>query len=304
VTNKHQWIFAAAIALVASVFFGPSAGQARQTAPVLEVRDVGLKTPESVIHDAEADVYLVSNVNGGPSAKDGNGFISRITPEGQVVELEWIAGGRNGVILHGPKGLAIHGDLLFVADVDCVRAFNRTSGAAVWTTCPSGATFLNDLAVGADGNLFVSDSGLRIDEAGVTPTGTDTIYRITGSGKYEVMVHGDQLQRPNGLWITDDGLIVVPFGSGEIARYDAAGKRSVLATAPAGGLDGVVGLPGGDLLVTSWDAQSLFRVTATGEVSTFATGVPSPADLGLDAKRGRVIVPIFNEDRLVAFSVK
>ena len=43
---------------------------------VIEVTDVGFQTPESVLHDTTADVYLVSNINGAPAEKDDNGFIS------------------------------------------------------------------------------------------------------------------------------------------------------------------------------------------------------------------------------------
>src|SRR6185436_1498612 len=35
-----------------------------------------MKTPESVRYDAELDVFYVSNINGNPSQKDGNGFIT------------------------------------------------------------------------------------------------------------------------------------------------------------------------------------------------------------------------------------
>ena len=48
------------------------------------VADVGFATPESVLHDEAADVYLVSNINGEPLEEDGNGFISRLSPDGDV----------------------------------------------------------------------------------------------------------------------------------------------------------------------------------------------------------------------------
>src|SRR5215831_227134 len=86
--------------------------------------------PESVLYDPQADIYLVSNINGTPLAKDNNGFISRVSPDsGKVVQLKWIAGGANGVTLNAPKGMGIVGDTLFVADIDVVRMFNRTTGA-------------------------------------------------------------------------------------------------------------------------------------------------------------------------------
>src|SRR5262245_55231562 len=80
----------------------------------LTVADSALNTPESVVHDTTGDVYLVSNINGSPVQKDGNGFISRVSPDGRIAEAKWIAGGVNGVTLNAPKGMAIKGDTLFV----------------------------------------------------------------------------------------------------------------------------------------------------------------------------------------------
>jgi hypothetical protein len=44
----------------------------------------GLAIPESVLYDAAADVYLVSNINGSPLEKDNNGYISIFTPDGKA----------------------------------------------------------------------------------------------------------------------------------------------------------------------------------------------------------------------------
>src|SRR5205823_1591551 len=77
------------------------------TKPQFQV--TGLSAPESVLHDAQADVYLVSNINGSPFAKDDNGFISRLSPSGEVMELKWIDGSRRDVELNAPKGLALLG---------------------------------------------------------------------------------------------------------------------------------------------------------------------------------------------------
>ena len=111
----------------------------------------GLETPESVLWDEKADIYLVSNINGDPSAHDGNGFISRITPEGRMETLKWIDGATPGVRLNAPKGLAIVGDTLYVADIDTVRAFHRVTGQPLGARAVPGSTFLNDLAAGPDG---------------------------------------------------------------------------------------------------------------------------------------------------------
>src|SRR4029434_4409419 len=36
-----------------------------------------MKTPESVRYDADLDAYFVSNINGDPSAEDGNGLLTQ-----------------------------------------------------------------------------------------------------------------------------------------------------------------------------------------------------------------------------------
>jgi hypothetical protein len=61
-----------------------------------------LDAPQAVLHDQEQDVYFVSN----------KGFISRVTPEGKIAELKFIDG------LHAPRGMAIRGTELWIADVD------------------------------------------------------------------------------------------------------------------------------------------------------------------------------------------
>src|SRR5467141_412395 len=90
----------------------------------------GFSTPESVLHDSTQDIYFVSNINGSPTAKDNNGFISRVRPDGAIENLKFIEGGRAGVTLNAPKGMALRGDTLWLADIDAVRAFNAKTGAA------------------------------------------------------------------------------------------------------------------------------------------------------------------------------
>ena len=117
----------------------------------------GFKTPESVLYDAEADVYLVSNINGDPFGTDDNGFIAKVTADGKMET--WIDGAKEDVKLDAPKGMALLGDTLYVADITTVRMFDRKSGAAKGEVAIKGATFLNDLAAGTDA-VYVSDSGL------------------------------------------------------------------------------------------------------------------------------------------------
>src|SRR5882762_10135497 len=105
----------------------------------------GFLTPESVLHDPAQDIYFVSNINGSPTAKDNNGFIRRVRPDGAVENLKFIEGGHGGVTLNAPKGMAVLGDTLWVTDIDRIRAFNARTGTPLDSIKldSAGAVFLN-----------------------------------------------------------------------------------------------------------------------------------------------------------------
>jgi hypothetical protein len=109
----------------------------------------GFTGPEAVRYDPDQDVYFVSNFgDGNLEARDNNGFIARMTPEGAIEAMRFIAGGANGVTLHSPRGMTIVGDTLWVADADAVRGFHRRTGAPLATADFSAHDlgFLNDVA--------------------------------------------------------------------------------------------------------------------------------------------------------------
>jgi len=301
--HSHTTLAAAACLLAAC------SGEQRAPQPPAEqavtVRGAGLQTPESVLYDPQADVYLVSNINGSPVEKDDNGFISRVSPEGTVVALKWIDGAAAGVTLHAPKGLGLRGDTLFVADIDEVRLFHRATGAPLGSRPVPGATFLNDLAVGPDGTVYFTDSGLKAGPQGFAPTGTDAVYRFDATGRPVAVAQDTSLGRPNGVLADSAGLVVVTFGSGAVYRLDAAGKRTDLPKPPAGSLDGVVRLADGSLLASSWDGQAVYRLASGAAAWTTAVdSVESPADIGYDPKRLRVLIPLFTPSEVRVLSVR
>lgn len=258
----------------------------------------GFETPESVLHDYEADVYLVSNINGKPTEVDGNGFISKVSPEGKVLELKWIDGSKKGSTLDAPKGLGLGKDLLYVADLTVVRMFDRKTGAPKGKVAVPGSTFLNDIAVGADGTVYVSDSGLKAGKEGFDPTGTDALYKIGKSLKAEKIIANTELGRPNGLLADDQGLLVVTFGTGALYRVTKDGKKQADEKLPTGGLDGIVALSDGTILVSSWAGSSVYRGKPGGTFEPVLKDLKSPADIGFDAKRNVVLVPQFTENQI------
>lgn len=268
----------------------------------IDVADAGFMTPESVVHDSVADVYLVSNINGSPTADDDNGFISRVTPDGQVENLHWIDGADPGFFLHAPKGLAIRGDTLFVADIECVRMFHRVSGSYEGVLCLEGVTFLNDVAFGPEGSLFVTDSGLQSDASGaLVGSGTDAVYRypLQEGLQGATVARGADLGRPNGIAVGTRGIFVVTFETGEILRFTANGEKTSVIPPGNRQLDGIVFLPDGGFLYSDWADSTVYRVGGDGARTALVEGVASPADIGFDARRNRVLIPSFMDNRVV-----
>jgi len=257
----------------------------------------GFDVPESVLYDGEADVYLVSNIAGDPTAKDDNGYISRVKADGTIEALKWIDPTKEGVTLNAPKGTAILGEILFVADIDVVRMFDRKTGEPKGELAIEGATFLNDLSV-IDGVLWLSDTGIKFGASGPEPTHTDAIYRISPETKeIKKVISGDELGHPNGVaGISDTEVRVVTFGTGEVYKVTLdgeTGKRDEIVKLPKGQLDGVVEMPDSSLLVSSWEAKAVYRVDEDGQTTELITGVESPADIGFDSRHRKLLIPLF-----------
>jgi glucose/arabinose dehydrogenase len=178
-------------AAVASLLLAASSAAA---APAEVWRVAGLSSPESVLFDATGNVLYVSNVAGDPGAKDGKGFISRLSTDGKVLDLEWATG------LDAPKGLAQVGDKLYVSDIDRLVAIDTKTGAIAKQYPAAGAKFLNDVAADERGRVFVSDMV------------NNQIWLLDGE-QFAVWLEDAKLENPNGLKVAGDKLIVASWGA-------------------------------------------------------------------------------------------
>ncbi len=258
----------------------------------------GLQTPECVLYDAEQDAYFISNINGPPTATDDNGYISRVNADTMQSEARWIDGARQEVTLNAPKGLTIVGDDLWVSDITTVRRFDRKTGAPKGEVAIKGTSFLNDLAT--DGTaVYVSDTGVNAE---FKPVGTDAIYRIADNRSAK-LASGKDLKGPNGLAFAGGKLWAVSFTANELYAIEN-GKKGTPVTLPNGGLDGMVALPDGSLVISSWNAKAVYRGQPAGPFTAIIENIDSPADLGYDSKRNRLLVPHFMENKVSLHDVQ
>ena len=254
-----------------------------------------LHQPESVKYDAARDVFYISNMVGFGSDKDGNGYIVEVSA-GDLARSKVLAeSGKSGVVLDAPKGLAIHGDTLWICDIDKMRSVSRITGLPLATIdlAPYGAVLLNDVTIGGDGAMYISDTGILMTPKGVIHSGGDKIFRIA-AGVVTVFAEGDILGRPNGVaWDTDlNRLVVASFADfrSELYTVTAGGERRLLAEGK-GRFDGVEPLGGGRFMVATWSDSSV-RLLGGGAGARIASKVMQPADIGFDSKRGRLAIPV------------
>jgi sugar lactone lactonase YvrE len=302
------------LALVLMIALGTACGDEKQQADdAARARDdsarllsttSGFRTPESVRYDPDLDVFFVSNINGNPSMADNNGFISRVHADSTNSVSVLVQGGGGRVTLNAPKGMAIVGDTLWVADIDVLRGFNKRTGRRVAQIelRGFGASFLNDVAVGGDGALYVTDTGIRFDERGaMSPAGTGRVYQIVSTPRRRRAVtelaRGDTLARPNGItWDPRDGkLIIVPFGGRELQAWRPGDTAPTVIGSGPGQYDGVEVLSDGRVLVSSWADSAVHVLQDDRTLIPLVTGVSAPADFGIDTKRGVLALPRFTE---------
>ena len=257
----------------------------------------GFEAPESALPVKAENLIYVSNVNGNPTDKDGNGYISKVSLDGKMVAQKWVTG------LDAPKGLALAGDKLYAADVDKLVEIDTKTGAIVTRFEAKDAKFLNDVAADTMGNVYVSDMA------------TNTIWRLSGN-KLEVWLKDDALISPNGLLVDGNNLIVASWGvmtdgfatkiPGHVLEVSLSDKkiRDLGTGKPVGNLDGIEALDKDSFIVTDWIAGMLFKIGRDGEAKVLMPLAPGSADLGYIAADNLAIIPMMKDNKLIALKVE
>jgi glucose/arabinose dehydrogenase len=283
----QRWIFL----LTAALGLPASASAADLPKPM----GTGLKNPESVAVASDGKIYL-SVI--GEFGKDGDGSIV-LFENGKF--REFVKG------LNDPKGLAVFGDALFVADNDRVLRIERKSGQVTLFAPPNAfpvpPLFLNDVAVDPEsGMVYVSDSGdLKGNEGAV--------YKITPKGLVETVVNKKiwpELQTPNGLVL--DGaahLLVGDFATGELHRVKLADRTHEKIADGMEGLDGIAWDHYGRLFVSSWKQGKVWVIGRPGDApKLLAEGFESAADICLSPDGRSILVPDMKAGTLTAIAAQ
>ncbi|MFQ5661531.1 MAG: SMP-30/gluconolactonase/LRE family protein [Gammaproteobacteria bacterium] len=253
----------------------------------------GLSKPESVVYDKRSNALYVSNINGSPMEKDGNGFISKVSLQGKLIANKWVTG------LDAPKGLAIHDNKLYVTDIDSLVEIDMNTATILNRYKAEGGKFLNDITAAEDGTLFISDSR------------TNTLYRFNGS--MEKWMTSAAFDSPNGLLAETGRLVVGTMGTG-FTPDSAPGQLlavsrsnriiSYLTHGRIALIDGVeADLDHNGYYVTANLNGELLHISNLGEVKTLLKIEPGMADHEYIREKDMIIMPFLRSGKLLAYKL-
>lgn len=243
-----------------------------------------LSIPESVKYDAVKDILYVSNINGGPTDKNGAGFISKVSPDGKIEKLKWITG------LDAPKGMGIRGASLFVTNIDELVEIDIEAGKIIKKTPVKGAKFLNDIAVDNMGVLYISDNR------------SGKIYKYKNNNIEEWM----DFSAPNGLFIEDSLLYTGSFSGKGLFSININTKNKKKVCSQKSGIDGLIKIENGRFLVSDWLGKTSLIDADCKEtvlINTSQKNINS-ADIEFIPGKNILIIPTFFDNNLIAFELK
>ena len=265
--------------------------------PVYAAQITGLESPNSFIGDESGRDFFISNINGDPDARDNNGFITKLDASGKILSRKFIQGGVADVLLHAPKGLALVGHTLYVADLDQLKGFNTKTGkplvaVSIPTSASGKPVSLTDIAVGQNSLLYASDQN------------ANSIYCIDLASDHRVtlLIHDDRLAGPSGVAVhpKTGHVIAVSWESGKILEITPDGQLTELEsngffTGRFQNLSGVDFDRWGNMYVSDFSKGKIWRITRDRRFQVIAEYLPTPANIGIDRTNNLILVPYHYE---------
>ena len=252
--------------------------------------------PDQAVWDSSSRSWYVSNLGGGISLdRDGYGWIVKLDETGAVVDPRWVEN------LDAPSGMIVAGNLLYVVDRDGLYEIDIATAKIKHLYKVAEPVFLNDVALGPDGELYMSDFSAQ------------RIYRIDPNTKnVEIFIESEDLDTPDGLFVDGNKLIVASWGPiNDPATFGTSRPGAVLSVdlktkkiKPylkkgqwVGNLEGIAKV-GDDYYITDWMAGRLLRVGKKG-FEVVLSGLKNPTDPNYAEELGVLAIPEHGTNRVL-----
>lgn len=232
--------------------------------------------PESIVYDQADDRYFISNKGANTIVQmDSNSKLTNFVTSD----------------LNAPKGLLIVGDTLISVNNTSVQGFLLSDASRVLNISIEGSVFMNDVTSDNKGKIYVSD------------TSTGKVYLISlKTGEYATIV--DSLVNPNGLLYDSKRNSILICNWGDKAKIQAFNLSdstiSDLITTEFRNLDGLACDSAGNIYVSSWGSNAVYRFDAAFENPPvlISEGHNGPADISIRKDKQILCIPNFNSNKV------
>ena len=253
----------------------------------------GFSTPESAYWDADSQSYYVSNIVGTPGVRDGEGFLSKLDKDGNIVDLHWIDG------LDSPLGIRVRQGKLYTTNLDELIVVDIATKAVTRIPAP-GAVLLNDPVITGNGTVYVTD------------VFTNRIYKFA-NGVGSIFFESALLDLPNGLLLRGNRLIIASTGNifgpivpGHLWELDIPSKSLEQIGDFEAKMDGIE-RDRGTYLISETGTSLVYRVDDDGDseiVHDFSQdGLTAINDIGYDPQRRIISVPAYLDNSVTFYQI-
>ena len=248
--------------------------------------------PESAFSTSDGCIFL-SEIGGFGVKNDGK--ILEVFKDGRV---DVIASG-----LNDPKGVIVLDNIIYVTDIDEVKKVTLTGKVTTWLNAknfPKKIAFLNDIAVGHDKIIYISDSGNKVK--GMRKGGA--VFQVSSNKDVTILADNDNnpnFLAPNGLLVIDPGyLLVADFSNGILSRINLKSNEIEKVADGFGGGDGLA-FSNKKLYVSDWRGGKIWGGTINGiqyNPKILKTGYVNPADICITSDGKNVVVPEMMKEKV------
>lgn len=247
--------------------------------------DTILKVPESVLYNVADKFIYVSNINGKPDSSDGNGFITRMTLDGKIEQLEWVKG------LDAPKGMGVYEGKMYVTDIHKLVIIDMATATIEKSIIIDSSEFLNDVTIDAKGNVYFTDSGAKK-------------IHLYKDGQVSLWSSDPLLLKPNGLFALENSLRIIDMESGLFYDADYSTKKLTGVAKDIPGGDGVMQISKNEYIISCWQGEVYYvNDSTTQKILDTKEAKLNAADSWYVDAENLLIVPTFFGNSVMAYTI-